>query len=146
MSKATSKSTTNGFSAEERAAMKERAAELKAQSRGDKADAATAVLEKISQMPAADREVAERLHAVITSSAPDLAPRLWYGMPAYAKDGKVLCFFQPASKFKARYGTLGFSDEANLDDGDMWSTSFGLKRLTANEEARICALVKQAVS
>ena len=131
---------SKGFTTEERAAMKERARELK--SDGGEAD----VLAKIAEMPDADRAIAERLHALIRDTAPELAPRTWYGMPAYAKDGKVVCFFQNASKFKARYATLGFSDKANLDDGEMWPTSFALKELTADAEARIVALVEQAVS
>jgi uncharacterized protein YdhG (YjbR/CyaY superfamily) len=142
--------TSAGFTAEERAAMKERARELKAAgrrgSRGGKADGERDVLEKIAEMPQPDRPMAERLHAVIKAAAPALAPRLWYGMPAYAKDGKVVCFFQNAQKFKTRYATLGFSDKANLDEGAMWPTTFALTRLTAAEEARIVPLVQQAVS
>ncbi len=140
--------TATGFTAEERAAMKERAQELKAAARAnrDKADGERAVLAKIAEMPEPDRALAERLHAIITASAPALSPRLWYGMPAYAKDGKVVCFFQAAQKFNTRYATLGFSDAANLDDGAMWPTSFALKELTADDEARIGALVRQAVS
>jgi uncharacterized protein YdhG (YjbR/CyaY superfamily) len=136
---------SNGFTDEERAAMKERAQELK-RSRGGKADGESDVLAKIAEMGKADRAMAKRLHAIIKASAPELTPRTWYGMPAYAKDGNVLCFFQSAEKFKARYATLGFSDKANLDDGAMWPTSFALKELTDAEEARIAALVKQAVS
>jgi uncharacterized protein YdhG (YjbR/CyaY superfamily) len=132
-----------GFTAEERAAMKERAKELKAEAA--KADGESDVLAKIAEMPKSDRVMAERLHALIKASAPDLAPRTWYGMPAYAKDGKVLCFFQSAQKFKSRYATFGFSDEANLDKGDMWPTSFALTGLTAAEEKKIGALVKKAV-
>jgi len=135
---------SKGFTAEERAAMKERAKELKAAARG--ADGESTVLAKISQMSEPDRGMARRLHALIRASAPALLPRTWYGMPAYAKDGKVVCFFQDAAKFKARYATLGFSDEAKLDDGAMWPTSFALKGLTPAEEAKIAALVKQAVS
>jgi len=135
---------SKGFTAEKRAAMRERAKELKA-ARG-KADAESDVLAKIAEMPKADRVMAERLHALIKGSAPDLSPRTWYGMPAYAKDGKVVCFFQSAQKFKSRYATLGFSDRANLDKGDMWPTSFALKELTAAEEKKIGALVKKAVS
>ena len=131
-----------GFTDEERAAMKERAQELKA----DKADGESDVLAKIAEMPKPDRAMAERLHAIIKASAPGLSPRTWYGMPAYAKDDKVVCFFQSAHKFKARYATFGFSDKANLDDGAMWATSFALKELTAAEEARIGALLKKAVS
>ena len=134
----------SAFTAEERAAMKERAQELKAA--GRKADGEAEVLAKIAEMPEADRAIAERLHAVVKASAPDLSPRTWYGMPAYATDGKVVCFFQSAQKFKTRYATFGFSDKANLDEGDMWPTAFALKKLTAAEEARIGALVKKAVS
>jgi uncharacterized protein YdhG (YjbR/CyaY superfamily) len=139
---------SKGFTDEERAAMKERAKELKAEERmnRDRAAGERALLEKIAEMPEPDRAMAERLHALITASAPSLSPRTWYGMPAYAKDGKVVCFFQSADKFKSRYATFGFSDEANLDDGAMWPTSFALKELTAADEARIGALVKQAVS
>jgi uncharacterized protein YdhG (YjbR/CyaY superfamily) len=114
--------------------------------RADKADGESAVLAKIAEMPEPDRAMANRLHATIKASAPDLSPRTWYGMPAYAKDGKVVCFFQSADKFKSRYATFGFSDKANLDEGAMWPTSFALKELTATEEARIVALVKKAVS
>jgi uncharacterized protein YdhG (YjbR/CyaY superfamily) len=141
---------SKGFTDEERAAMKERAQELKAEARrgarADKADGESAVLAKIAEMQRSDRAMAKRLHAIVKASAPDLSPRTWYGMPAYAKDGKVVCFFQSAQKFKSRYATLGFSDEANLDEGAMWPTSFALKELTAAEEARIGALVKKAVS
>jgi hypothetical protein len=130
--------------------MKERAQELKAEARrgarADKANGESAVLAKIAEMPETDRAMAERLHALIKASAPDLSPRTWYGMPAYAKDGKVVCFFQCAAKFKSRYATLGFSDNANLDEGAIWPTSFALKGLTAAEEATIGALVKKAVS
>jgi uncharacterized protein YdhG (YjbR/CyaY superfamily) len=139
------KKASKGFTAEERAAMRERAKELK-DTRGGKADGEGDVLAKIAEMPKADRAMAERLHAVIKDSAPDLSPRTWYGMPAYAKDGKVVCFFQSADKFKSRYATLGFSDKANLDKGGMWPTSFALKQLTATEEKKIRALVKKAVS
>jgi uncharacterized protein YdhG (YjbR/CyaY superfamily) len=135
--------TSKGFTDEERAAMKERARELKAEA--SKADGESTLLEKIAEMPEPDRSMATRLHAIVTASAPELSPKTWYGMPAYAKDGKVLCFFQSAQKFKSRYATFGFSDEANLDEGDMWPTSFALKKLTAAEEARIGALVKKAV-
>ncbi len=137
-----------GFTDEERAAMKERAQELKAERRRGKkkADGESDVLAKIAEMPASDRAIAKRLHAIVTASAPDLSPKTWYGMPAYAKDGKVVCYFQGAEKFKSRYVTLGFSDEANLDDGAMWPTSFALTKLTAADEKRIGALVKQAVS
>src|ERR671936_313668 len=141
---------SGGFSDEERAAMQERARELRAAPRrgprADKADGESAVLAKIAAMPAPDRAMGERLHALIKASAPALSPRLWYGMPAYAKDGKIVCFFQSAQKFKTRYATLGFSDKANLDEGAMWPTAFALKELTAAEEARIGALVKKAVS
>jgi uncharacterized protein YdhG (YjbR/CyaY superfamily) len=137
------------FTAEERAAMKERAQELKAERRGSrsgKADGESDVLAKIAEMPKSDRVMAERLHAIVKASAPELTPRTWYGMPAYAKDGKVVCFFQSAQKFKTRYATFGFSDKANLDEGAMWPTAFALEKLTAAEEARISALVKKAVS
>jgi uncharacterized protein YdhG (YjbR/CyaY superfamily) len=141
---------SEGFTAEERDAMKERARELKAAARrsprGKKADEEADVLAKIAEMPEPDRAMAERIHAVIKASAPDLSPRTWYGMPAYAKDGKVVCFFQSAQKFKSRYATLGFSDTANLDDGAMWPTAFALTELTADSEARIGELVKRAVS
>ena len=144
------KSTTAIFTDEERAAMKERVKEQKAAARrgprADKADGESAVLAKIAEMPEPDRAMAERLHAVIKASAPALSPRLWYGMPAYAKDGKVVCFFQSAQKFKTRYATLGFSDDANLDEGAMWPTAFALTEWSAADEARIGALVKKAVS
>jgi uncharacterized protein YdhG (YjbR/CyaY superfamily) len=132
------------FTDEERAAMKERAQELKAEA--DKADGESAVLAKIAEMPGPDRAMAKRLHAIVKASAPALSPRTWYGMPAYTKDGKVVCFFQSAHKFKSRYATFGFNDSANLDKGAMWPTSFALKELTAAEEAKIGALVKRAVS
>jgi hypothetical protein len=139
-----------GFTEEERGAMKERLQELKAAarrgSRADKADGESAVLAKIAEMPEPDRTMGKRLHEIIKASAPALSPRLWYGMPAYAKDGKVVCFFQSAQKFKTRYSALGFLDEANLDEGAMWPTAFALKELTAAEEERIGALVKKAVS
>src|SRR5207245_1555992 len=139
-----------GFTDEERAAMKERSQELKAGARrgprAGKADGESDVLAKIAEMPKPDRAMAERLHAIIKASAPALSPKTWYGMPAYAKDGKVVCFFQSAQKFKTRYATFGFSDTANLDEGAMWPTAFALKALTATEEARIVALVKKAVS
>jgi uncharacterized protein YdhG (YjbR/CyaY superfamily) len=139
---------SKGFTDEERAAMKERAKELKAEARADKdkAEGESAVLAAIAAMPEPDRAMAERLHAIITASAPALAPKTWYGMPAYAKDGKVVCFFQAADKFKSRYATFGFSDTANLDEGALWPTAFALTGLTATEEARIGALVKKAVS
>jgi uncharacterized protein YdhG (YjbR/CyaY superfamily) len=136
-----------GFTDEERAAMKERAQELKAEARVNKADGESELLAKITEMPEADRAMAKRLHAIIKASAPALSPKTWYGMPAYAnKDGKVVCFFQSAQKFKARYATFGFNDTAKLDEGAMWPTSFALKELTATEEAKISALVKKAVS
>jgi uncharacterized protein YdhG (YjbR/CyaY superfamily) len=138
-----------GFTDEERAAMKERGQELKAAARrgprAAKADGESEVLAKIAEMPEPDRALAERLHAIIKASAPALSPRTWYGMPAYAKDGNVVCFFQPAQKFKTRYATLGFSDKANLDEGAMWPVAFALTELTAAEEARIGALVKKSV-
>jgi uncharacterized protein YdhG (YjbR/CyaY superfamily) len=138
------------FTDEERAAMKERAQELKAEARrgprADKADGESAVLAKIAEMQGSERAMGERLHAIIKASAPALSPKLWYGMPAYAKDGKVVCFFQSAQKFNSRYATLGFNDTANLDKGAMWPTSFALKELTPAEEAKIGALVKKAVS
>ena len=140
--------TSKGFTDEERAAMKERARELKAEARAskDKADGESAVLAKIAEMPEPDRAMAKRLHAIVKASAPALSPKTWYGMPAYAKDGKIVCFFQSADKFKSRYATFGFNDEANLDEGAMWPTSFALKELTAADEAKIGALVKKAVS
>jgi uncharacterized protein YdhG (YjbR/CyaY superfamily) len=136
--------TSKGFTAEERAAMKERAQELKAEAR--RADGENAVLAKIAEMAEPDRVMAERLHAIIKASAPVLSPKTWYGMPAYAKDGKVVCYFQSAEKFNSRYATFGFNDTANLDEGAMWPTSFALKKLTAADEAKIGALVKRAVS
>jgi uncharacterized protein YdhG (YjbR/CyaY superfamily) len=137
--------TSEGWTDEERAAMKERAKELKA--RAGKADGERAVLAKIAELPESDRAMAERLHAIVKASAPDLSPKTWYGMPAYAnKDGKVVCYFTAASKFKERYATLGFNATANLDEGTMWPTSFALTELTAADEARIGALVKKAVS
>lgn len=140
----------DGFTDEERAAMKEHAQELKTAarrgSRASKADGESDVLAKIAEMPEPDRSMAERIHALIKAEAPTLSPKLWYGMPAYAKDGKVVCFFQNSQKFKARYATLGFNDSANLDDGTMWATSFALTELTAESEARIGALVRQAAS
>ena len=140
----TTNKKSNGFTAEERAAMKERAQELKAEAA--KADGEKALLAKIAEMQGPDRAMAKRLHAIIKASAPALSPKTWYGMPAYAQDGKVVCFFQSAEKFNSRYATFGFSDEANLDEGAMWPTSFALKELTAGEEAKIGALVKKAVS
>ena len=133
---------SKGFTPEERAAMKERARELKRGSADGEAD----VLAKIAEMPQPDRGMAERLHQIVKSAAPELLPRTWYGMPAYAKDGKVVCFFQSASRFKSRYATIGFSDTANLDDGAIWPTSFALKKLSGTEEKKIAALVKKAVS
>ena len=139
-----------GFTDEERAAMRERVQELKAAARrgpsAGKADEESAVLAKIAALRGPDRAMGERLHAIIKASTPALSPKLWYGMPAYAKDGKVICFFQSAQKFNTRYGTLGFSDKANLYEGHMWPTAFALKELTAPEEAKISALVKKAVS
>ena len=142
------KTGTQGFTAEERSAMKERAKELKAEERAnkDRAEGESDVLAKIAEMPEPDRAMAERLHAIVKASAPALSPRTWYGMPAYAKDGNVVCFFQSAQKFKSRYATVGFSDKANLDEGAMWPTSFALTRLTASDEKKIGALVKRAVS
>jgi uncharacterized protein YdhG (YjbR/CyaY superfamily) len=138
--------TSKGFTDEERVAMKERAQEVKAAARADKADGESAVLAKIAEMPEPDRAMAKRLHAIVKASAPALSPRTWYGMPAYAKDGKVVCFFQSAQKFKTRYATVGFSDAANLDKGALWPVAFALKELTAAEEAKIGTLVKKAVS
>jgi len=141
---------SEGFTDDERAAMKERAQELKTEARRgartDGADGESEVLAKIAEMPEPDRAMAQRLHAVIKTSAPVLSPKTWYGMPAYAKNGKVVCFFQSAQKFKSRYATFGFSDQANLDEGVMWPTSYALTKLTAAEEAKISALVKKAVS
>ena len=138
------KGKSDGFTAEERAAMKDRARELKAAARG--ADGEAEVLARIAEMPEADRVLAERLHALVKAAAPGLSPKTWYGMPAYAKDDKVVCFFQSAHKFKSRYATVGFSDKANLDEGALWPVAFALKELTAAEEAKIVALVKKAVS
>ena len=135
---------SKGFTDDERAAMKERAQELKAQAQ--RADGERAVLAKIAEMQGQDRAMAKRLHEIVKASAPELSPKTWYGMPAYAKEGKVVCFFQSAKKFNSRYATLGFSDKANLDEGAMWPTSFALKELTATEEAKIGQLVKRAVS
>jgi uncharacterized protein YdhG (YjbR/CyaY superfamily) len=140
----TAKKGSKGFTAEEKAAMRERAKEMKANASREEAE--KDVLAKIAEMPKADRTIAERLHAIVKDTAPDLAPRTWYGMPAYAKDGKVVCFFQSAAKFKSRYPTLGFSDRANLDKDAMWPTSFALEKLTPAEEKKIRALVKKAVS
>ncbi|TMG15049.1 MAG: DUF1801 domain-containing protein [Chloroflexi bacterium] len=138
------KRTVAKFTDEERGAMKDRVQELKAAA--DKADGENDVLAKIAELPAPDRAMAKRLHAIIKASAPALAPRTWYGMPAYAKDGNIVCHFQPAQKFKTRYATLGFSDKANLDEGTMWPNAFALTKLTADDEARIGALVKKAAS
>ncbi|MEJ2208012.1 MAG: hypothetical protein P8129_03130 [Anaerolineae bacterium] len=142
------KDKSEGFSDEERAAMKERARELKAEAKADKKreEGERDVLDKIAEMEEPDRAMAQRLHEIITASVPTLLPRTWYGMPAYAEDGKVLCFFQSAQKFKSRYATFGFQDTANLDEGAMWPTSFALKELTPAVEERIIALVKQAAS
>ncbi|GLX11240.1 DUF1801 domain-containing protein [Microbispora sp. NBRC 16548] len=149
----TAKTTTpegqkyDGFTEEERDAMKQRAKELKTSARrGAKADTESEVLAKIAEMAESDRVIAERLHALIKAQVPDLTAKLWYGMPAYARDGKMICFFQAAAKFKARYATLGFSDEANLDEGAMWPASYALTEMTADVEARIAALLKQAMS
>jgi uncharacterized protein YdhG (YjbR/CyaY superfamily) len=140
----TSTKASKGFTAEERAAMRQRAREQKAAS--DKVDDERAVLESIAAMQASDRAMAERVHAIVTASAPTLSPKTWYGMPAYARDGQIVCFFQSAQKFNTRYATLGFSDKANLDDGGMWPAAYALKELTSAVEAKIAALVKQAVS
>jgi len=139
---------SGGFSDEERAAMKEHVQEMKKAARrgADKVDGENEVLAKIAEMPEPDRTMGERIHAIVKASAPELSPRLWYGMPAYSKDGNVLCFFQNAGKFKTRYSTFGFSDKAKLDEGAMWPTGFALERLTAAEEERIAALVKKAAS
>jgi hypothetical protein len=143
--KSTTGKASGGLTAEERAALRETIAERRAA--GGKAEGESALLAKIAEMPASDRAIAKRVHAIIKASAPTLAPKTWYSMPAYAnKDGKVVCFFQSAAKFKSRYATLGFSDPANLDEGAMWPTAFALKELTAADEARIGALVKKAVS
>jgi uncharacterized protein YdhG (YjbR/CyaY superfamily) len=148
--KKSAKSATAVFSDEERAAIKDRAQEAKAAARGGKRaateDVESEVLAKIAEMGAPDRAMAERLHALVKVSAPSLSPKLWYGMPAYAKDGKIVCFFQPAQKFKTRYATLGFNQDANLDEGAMWPTAYALMKLTATEEERIGALLKQAAS
>jgi uncharacterized protein YdhG (YjbR/CyaY superfamily) len=137
-------SRSKGFTAEERAAMRERAKELKAEAL--RADGESALLAKIAEMQGSDRAMAERFHAIVTATAPDLSPKTWYGMPAYAKDGKIICFFQSAEKFTSRYATFGFNEDAKLDDGAMWPTSFALTQLTDAEEARIAALVRKAVS
>ena len=145
---ATTKSKKATFTAEERAAMKERAKELKAEERmnRDRAEGERALLANVAEMPKADRTMAERIHAIVTANAPDLMPRTWYGMPAYARDGKVVCFFKAASKFKERYATFGFNDAANLDDGAMWPVVFGLKELKPADEKKLATLVKKAVS
>ena len=143
--RARSAKAAEGFSAEEREAMRERARELRAAARG-KVDGERAVLEKLAAMPEPDRAIGERIHAIVRATAPGLSPRLWYGMPAYARDGKVVCFFQPAHKFKTRYATLGFSDAANLDDGALWPVAFAVQTLTAAEEAEIARLVARAAS
>ena len=137
-----------GFTEDEKAAMKERARELKAEARAtkDKADGEADLLAKIAEMPASDRAMAQKIHAIVKANAPNLVPKTWYGMPAYAKDGNVVCFFQAADKFKSRYATLGFNNDARLDDGSMWPTSWALTKLTAADEKRIAALVKKAVS
>ena len=144
----TAKAGADGFSAAERVAMKERAAELRAEGKqgAKKADGLQELLDKVAQMAPADRALAERVHVTVTANAPELSPKTWYGMPAYAKDGNVVCFFQSAHKFKARYATFGFSDKANLDEGTEWPVAFALKELTATDEVRIGALVKKAVS
>lgn len=147
MNDSTARGTKSGFSAEERAAMTERAEELRAEKRGAKrADAEAAVLEKIAEMPDADRNLAERIHAIVLDNAPELDAKLWYGMPAYARDKKIVCFFQAADKFDSRYATLGFNDTANLDDGTMWPTAFALTALDGSSEKVIADLVKRAVS
>ena len=142
------KSTTPVFSDDEKSAMKERAKEQKAEARrgAEKADGERDVVAKIAEMPKSDRDMAERIHAVVKASAPGLTPKTWYGMPAYAKDGKIVCFFKAADKFKSRYATFGFEEDANLDDGAMWATSWALTKLTPADEAKIAALVKKAVS
>jgi uncharacterized protein YdhG (YjbR/CyaY superfamily) len=140
----TTAASAGTFTEEERAAMRERARELKAE--GQRADGERELLAKVAEMPDSDRVMAERVHAIVTSTAPELSPRTWYGMPAYAKDDKVVLFFKAADKFKARYATLGFSDRANLDDGNMWPTDFALKQLSPADEKRITALVKKAIS
>jgi uncharacterized protein YdhG (YjbR/CyaY superfamily) len=148
MSAAKNTQKSKGFTAEERAAMKERARELKAEERvsKDRAAGEKDLLSKIAEMPQSDRVMAEKLHEIVQANAPDLMPKTWYGMPAYAKGGKVVCYFTSADKFKSRYATFGFNDEANLDEGTMWPTSFALKKLTAADEKKIAALVKKAVS
>ncbi|NUT32492.1 MAG: DUF1801 domain-containing protein [Hamadaea sp.] len=145
--KAASDKSYDGFTAEERDAMKERAKELKSTAkRGAKADTEAEVLAKIAEMPPADRAIGEKIHAIVKAAAPDLQAKLWYGQPAYARDGKIVCFFQAAAKFKTRYATLGFNEAATLDDGSMWPTAFALTKLTAADEKKIAALVKKAAS
>jgi uncharacterized protein YdhG (YjbR/CyaY superfamily) len=146
--KAASGKASAGFTAEEKAAMRERARELKAEARAgrDRAAGEKDLLAKLAELPKADRALGQKIHEIVTKTAPELAPRTWYGMPAYARDGKVVCYFTPASKFKERYSTFGFNASANLDDGRMWPTSFAVTTLTATEERRIAALVKKAVS
>lgn len=144
----TGNSESTGFTADEKAAMRERARELKAESRreADKADGERDLIAKIAEMPKTDRVMAERIHALVTATAPDLTPKTWYGMPAYAREGKIICFFKSADKFKSRYATLGFEEGAHLDDGTMWPTSYALTELTSADETRIAALVKKAAS
>ena len=142
----TTRKSSAAFTDEERSAMRDRAQEVKSARGGASPDDGQAVLDKIAELSGSDREMAEAVHAVVVAAAPELAPRLWYGMPAYAKGGKVVCFFQPAAKFKARYATLGFNDPANLDDGAMWPTAYALTTVTAAEEKKIAALVKRAAS
>ncbi len=146
--KRTDTSTEGGFTADEKAAMRERAREAKAEARrgSDRAAGEKDLLAKIAEMPPADKVMAEKFHAIVTATAPDLTPKTWYGMPAYARDGKLICFFQAAAKFKARYATFGFEEHANLDEGNLWPTSFALKKLGPAEEDRIVALVKKAIS
>ena len=144
MNATTKPSPEEGFTAEERAAMKERAQEIKAARRGTKVDPEAAVREKIAEMPAADRAIAERIHALVAEHAPALSPKLWYGQPAYARDGKVVCFFQSSAKFDTRYSTLGFNEDAMLDEGTMWPTAFAVTKLTAKEEATIAELLRRA--
>lgn len=147
-SNATIDNTSKGFTADEKAAMKERAKELKAEARmgKDREAGEKAILEKIAEMPEPDRGMAERIHAIVKANAPELMPRTWYGMPAYTRDGKVVCFYQAAAKFDARYATFGFNDSANLDDGAIWATAFALKEITPEVEAKLAALVRKAVS
>jgi uncharacterized protein YdhG (YjbR/CyaY superfamily) len=146
--KPSKRTATETWTSDEKAAMKERAKELKAEGRraADRAEGERDLLAKIAEMPESDRVMAERIHAIVTANAPDLSPKTWYGMPAYARDGKVVCFFKSADKFKSRYATLGFEEDAKIDEGSMWPTSFALTKLTAADEAKIAALVKKAVS